>query len=257
MLSALFDPLTCLAVKYGSDKFGSHLYTPVYHQLFQHMRDKPLRMLEIGIGGYDMPTAGGLSLHMWAEYFPKAQIVGLDLYPKQLSIAPHVHIVAGSQSDSALLVQLSREYGPFDIIIDDGSHRVADARASFFCLYSRMAPHGLYIVEDIQTSFSPYYGGARDGTGSMFDVAHRLSLMMHQQEGYLPRPEDHEILELGAITQSVQILRNQIVFQRGANGYPSVRELDFRAADVQHVYAALEEDMKHNPAPGNYLTRIE
>ena len=257
MATDQLDPLTRIAVKHGSDKFGSHLYTPVYHQLFQHVRDQPLRFLEIGIGGYDLLNAGGLSLRMWDEYFPNAQIVGLDIHPKTLSISPRVHTVCGSQSDPAILAKLVQEFGPFDIIIDDGSHRAEDAKASFVYLYPLMTANGLYIIEDIQTSFADSHGGSRDGKGSMFDVAHRLALVMHHQEGYILRPEDQYLLPMERITHSVQILRNQIVFQRGPNTYPSVRVLDFSLPDVCAVYALLEEEAARSPSTGNYLTRID
>lgn len=257
MTQALLDPLTQLAVKHGSDKFGSHLYTPIYHQLFGHLRLRPLRFLEIGIGGYDMPTAGGLSLRMWAEYFPNAQIVGLDIHPKNLAIAPYVHTVAGSQSDPNVLAKLVQEFGSFDIIIDDGSHCAPDAKASFLFLYPRMTANGIYVVEDVQTSFAASHKGNRTGDGSMFDVAHRLSLVMHKKEGYVPRPEDHMLLALESITFCVQVFRNLIVFQRGANTYPSVRVMDFKSTDVQKIYALLEEEARRAPSTGNYLARID
>jgi hypothetical protein len=47
------DPLTQLAIKHGTDKWGPHFYTPVYHKLFAHLRERPLRLLEIGVGGYE------------------------------------------------------------------------------------------------------------------------------------------------------------------------------------------------------------
>ena len=58
------DPLTRLAVIYGTDKFGYHDYTPNYHCLFQHLRDKPIKMLEIGVGGYGDEDRGGQSLEV-------------------------------------------------------------------------------------------------------------------------------------------------------------------------------------------------
>lgn len=258
MTQASLDPLTSLAVKHGSDKFGSHLYTPVYHQLFQHLRDKPIRFLEIGVGGYDIETAGGLSLRMWADYFPKAQIVGLDIHPKKLAIAPHVHLVCGSQSDPQVLAKIVDDFGPFDIIIDDGSHRASDAKASFYYLYPRMTAQGIYVVEDIQTSFAASHDGNRAGVGSMFDLAHRLSLVMHLQEGYIPKQsEDPALLALDPITFSIQVFRNQIVFQRGSNRYPSVRVLDFSSPEVQMIYTLLDEEAKRAPSTGSYLTRID
>jgi 8-demethyl-8-alpha-L-rhamnosyltetracenomycin-C 2'-O-methyltransferase len=80
------DPLTALAIKYGTDKWGPHFYTPIYHELFSAWRDRPIRLLEIGVGGYGFRKVGGSSLSMWAEYFPRGHITGLDIAPKQLDL---------------------------------------------------------------------------------------------------------------------------------------------------------------------------
>src|ERR1700754_3628667 len=82
------DPLTRLAIRHGTDKWGAHFYTPVYHQLFAHLRDKPVRLLEIGIGGYQFAKLGGASLAMWADYFPSGRILGIDVFKKNLDLDP-------------------------------------------------------------------------------------------------------------------------------------------------------------------------
>jgi hypothetical protein len=64
------DPLTLLAIRHGTDKWGPHFYTPIYHAVFAHLRDRPVRLLEIGVGGYKLRDVGGASLAMWADYFP-------------------------------------------------------------------------------------------------------------------------------------------------------------------------------------------
>ena len=72
--------LTEIANKYKSDKGSKffatddpgHLYTEHYHQLFEHMRDNQVTLLEIG-------AAKGASLLMWNEYFQKGDIVGMDI----------------------------------------------------------------------------------------------------------------------------------------------------------------------------------
>src|SRR5450756_3013790 len=89
------DPLTRLAIKHGTDKWGLHFYTPVYHALFTHMRDKPVRLLEIGIGGYSLTKAGGASLAMWADYFPKGHILGIDIVEKKLNLDPRIKVCQG------------------------------------------------------------------------------------------------------------------------------------------------------------------
>ncbi|MFF4572801.1 hypothetical protein [Streptomyces sp. NPDC001410] len=48
-----------LAARYGSDKWGAlRFYTPHYANHFGPLRHEPVRILEIGIGGYDSETLG-------------------------------------------------------------------------------------------------------------------------------------------------------------------------------------------------------
>jgi len=160
----LADPLTRLAIKYGTDKFGWHDYTPKYHALLAHLRDRPIRMLEIGVGGFGDPKAGGASLQTWRDYFPKAQIVRIDIAEKTLDLGPRIVVARGSQVDAAFLREIVAEHGPFDVILDDGSHQNAHVVESFGILFDTLAPNGLYIVEDVQTAFFPRFGGSCDLT---------------------------------------------------------------------------------------------
>ena len=71
--------LTELAKIHETDKWGSHWYAPHYERHFKDLRKKKLRILEIGVGGYADPSAGGASLRMWKYYFPKSSIYALDI----------------------------------------------------------------------------------------------------------------------------------------------------------------------------------
>ena len=246
------DPLSRLSIHGGSDKYGAHLYTPIYHKLFQHLRNRPIRLLEIGIGGYDSPKAGGASLRMWAEYFPHGAIVGLDIYPKQLAISPRVTTIEGSQTDQGLLDRITAEHGPFDIIIDDGSHVVDHTIISFRHLFPKMAEGGIYAVEDVQTAFLPNSAG----TGTIFEVAHRLALAMHQLEGWAP-DDPCGFAAQGAATHSVAVYRNLVVFERGRNTYPSNLRFSLDDAEVRQVYAAVGEEAAGSSAPRSRLVQID
>ena len=87
--------LTSLANLYGTDKGTGrrgHHYTRIYSELLEPLRDRPIRMLEIGLlgmrrGGWDDKqlrdkgeTHGrdAPSLRMWSRYFPRGEIFGLD-----------------------------------------------------------------------------------------------------------------------------------------------------------------------------------
>lgn len=154
----MHDDLTTLAVRHGTDKFGYHDYTPNYHAMFARFRQRPVRVLEIGVGGYGEPDKGGESLATWRDYFPQGRIVGIDIQRKTMDLGPRVRICQGSQVDAEFLAQIVREEGPFDLIIDDGSHQNEHVIESFRLLFPTLAPGGIYAVEDTQTAFVPRRG---------------------------------------------------------------------------------------------------
>ncbi len=156
----MVDPLTRLAVIHGTDKFGYHDYTPNYHTLFSHLRESPVRLMEIGVGGYQDADRGGESLEMWRDYFEAGQITGIDIQKKEMDLGDRVAILQGSQIDAAFLAELVKTRGPFDIIIDDGSHQNEHVVMSFQLLFPTLAAGGIYVAEDVQTSFFPRFGGS-------------------------------------------------------------------------------------------------
>ena len=112
-------------------------YFPIYDRHFDRFRGKPVRVLEIGV------DHGG-SLQIWKRYFGEsAHIVGLDIDPRCAEYQEdQIQVRIGNQSDVALLKSL----GSFDIVIDDGSHRLQDQLASFEALWP--STRGVYLIED-------------------------------------------------------------------------------------------------------------
>lgn len=134
----------------ATDKTRSAGYIENYERYLGHLRDEPVRLLELGV------FQGG-SLLMWQRYFPQGVIVGLDLQPNPLSEMPErVHFYQGSQDDTALLERIARECAPqgFDIVIDDAAHIGTLARTSFRYLFEKhIKPGGLYVIEDWGTGY--------------------------------------------------------------------------------------------------------
>jgi demethylmacrocin O-methyltransferase len=155
--------LDLLAALCGTDKYGLHDYTPVYEALARPLRRKPVALLELGVGGY-ADGLGGESLLMWAAYFRKGRIYGIDIEDKTALTRGRIRVYQCSQTDRPRLEALAREIGPFDFVIDDGSHVNADQIESFRILWPFVTNGGWYVVEDVQTSYWPYYGGGTPGT---------------------------------------------------------------------------------------------
>lgn len=132
----------------GGDSDTCHAYTPVYHALFAEDRLDVRHVLEIGINA-------GSSLRMWKEYFPNAQIVGLDSDARCLvHNEDRIRCIGADQgSPESLCVAMGQlgEAPPFDMIIDDGSHFRDHQITSMKTLLPFLAPWGYYIVEDLGT----------------------------------------------------------------------------------------------------------
>jgi hypothetical protein len=157
---------------------GGHKWThyfPIYESIFGPLRTQPLRILEIGIWH-------GASLKLWRRYFehPDTIIVGVDVLPECIQFdapAAGVHVRIGSQADPAFLRRVVDEFGPFDLIMDDGSHHSSHIIASFNNLYAHgLKDTGIYFVEDLHAN---YWHPWRDTRKSFLDVCKKLLEDMH------------------------------------------------------------------------------
>jgi hypothetical protein len=145
-----------LAMYFGTDKWSEaehQFYTPHYHQHFHKVRHQKLNVLEIGIGGYDDPYAGGSSLRMWKAYFPNSNIFGVDIHDKTPHDEFRIKTFKGSQIYESFMRQVVSEIGVIDIVIDDGSHFNKHVIETFTMLFPLISPDGMYAIEDLQTSY--------------------------------------------------------------------------------------------------------
>ena len=142
-------------VKHKCDKYF-HKYDLVYDNYLSKLKNKKLKILEIGI-------SDGASLKAWSEYFRKSEIVGFDIKKinlrKKKLLKKSIKVYTGSQSDKKFIDFLIHKYKRFDIIIDDGSHFPKDVIKSFKLLFNSLSIKGLYFVEDTQTSYNHFFGG--------------------------------------------------------------------------------------------------
>lgn len=161
-----------------------HHYFDIYAKHFEPYRDRPIRMLEIGV------FRGG-SLRMWKEFFhPDSTIVGIDIDPscQAHEIADrNVFVRIGSQAEPAFLDAVNGEFGPFDIILDDGSHKTHHQLVSFGALFrDALKDGGCYMVEDVHTN---YWVKHVDSPETFIDVSKQMVDMLH--EPYFDRKETH------------------------------------------------------------------
>lgn len=120
-----------------------HNYLPYYWMHFRDIRFDVKSVLEIGI-------QTDRSIRMWEEFFPHATIHGIDIDPacRQFE-GGRRRIFVGDQSDRDFLRRVvEKSDRAFDVVIDDGSHRVEHQLTSFDFLFPTMSDHGVYVVED-------------------------------------------------------------------------------------------------------------
>lgn len=142
-----------LAKMYAPTKFTfSHAqYQRFYPRWFEEYRYRKFRMLEIGI------DTGSGSL-LWKEYFPCVELFGLDSNSETRDTdgGRAIHMFIGSQEDRHFLrnVVSNESGGRYDIILDDGGHHFEMQSTSYTILFeAALKPGGIYVVEDIETSF--------------------------------------------------------------------------------------------------------
>jgi hypothetical protein len=158
---------------------------------------------------------------MWKEFFPRGDIVGIDIHDKSSLVEERITILQGDQSDGVFLADVGSRHGPFDIIVDDGSHVCEDVIASFRSLFHQLAEDGIYAIEDLQTSYwRRGYGGSSDadrqGTSMTFlmTLVDGLNHVEFDIPGYEPTAFDVQI-------KSLTFYHNLAFIQKGPNLEPS------------------------------------
>lgn len=162
--------------KYDTDKIKNR-YLDYYEPFLAPYRNCEIVLLELGVHK-------GESLLLWQDYFPSAQIVGIDIQlPLGFGEHDRIRLYEGSQSDLTFLSSVASKVAPygFDIIIDDASHIAHLTKRSFWHLFTRhLKPGGLYSIEDWGTGFWD-----RWSDGKSIDVD-RLSVLKDSDRETLP-----------------------------------------------------------------------
>lgn len=202
-------------------------YFPIYRDVLEPLRSfvggRPRRFLEIGI-------YRGASLELWRRFLPsETVIVGIDIDESCRRFedpARNVFCRIGSQADPAFLRRVVEEFGPFDAILDDGSHRSPDMIASFGCLFlDGLTESGVYLVEDTHTNCWP--GDVEEGKGTFLDFARDLTEVMHLHYraarhepqfrlGHAERLASFDVPRLTRELREIRFLDSMVVFYREA-----------------------------------------
>ena len=186
------EGLTELADRYGSDKGSTkHRYTELYHMLFSPLRGRKLTFLEMGllIGGpehgidADRETRDLPSIRMWLEYFPKAQIIGLDISDFSWFSHDRFRFLRCDMDARANIAKATADMPALDVILDDASHASHHQQNAFLELFPRLKSGGLYIIEDLRWQPPPYEREGITKTAALFQS------YLHEREFQHSDPE--------------------------------------------------------------------
>lgn len=130
-----------VAHRHRTDKSSiGHGYMDHYERI---LGDQPIHdVLEIGVDR-------GNSLRTWCELFPSARVVGVDINPTCADVETDATVVIADATDAGQVTEALLPFAPWDLIIDDGSHQLADVQASVELLLPYVRVGGRYVIEDI------------------------------------------------------------------------------------------------------------
>lgn len=170
-------------------------YFEAYDRHFARFRGTDVVVLEIGV------SQGG-SIEMWKDYFgPGLRYFGIDIDPRCAQFEePGVEIFIGSQSDPDFLQSVADRIPPIDIVIDDGGHTMRQQHVTFDVLFDRVKDGGVFLVEDLHTSFMADFGGGYRRRGTFIErtksLVDSLNAYHSEQRGFVPDEYSRTITSL-------------------------------------------------------------
>jgi hypothetical protein len=226
LLSVLPLSLPFILRLFGSDKQkpGEHSYGASYAAAFRPFRYRNAKILEIGL-------LAGDSLLAWRCYFPRATVIGADIEQKPHMAGSKTRIYTVDQSAAADLDRVLSRERTFDIIIDDGSHINAHQIFTFYHLFDALKEGGVYVIEDIQTSF--WSGSVRgfdwDGKSindpafseTFYGEALELAKYVNHAEFGSLQGVDPRRLAVGRRITRIAFEHNLVFIWKGDNAQPS------------------------------------
>jgi hypothetical protein len=205
--------LNDIGLKHGTDKASSgHNVLRLYEQFIRDLRFEEFILLEIG-------GLNGSSLRMWEEYFSSALVVCIDINPNVVSFqTERTKVEIGNSGSQPFLRSVIEKHGVPKIILDDGSHRWDHQRIAFKSLFPLLEPGGLYIVEDLHTSFEAGFAGVDDHP--FIHMLHKLSDYLQLRGGreHFERVNNAEIVTIAKEIEFITFIpRSCIIKKKGKN----------------------------------------
>lgn len=183
-------------------------YFDIYDRHFSAYRGRPVTVLEFGV------SHGG-SVQMWKKYFGrKARIIGVDIDPRCAALGEdQIEIIIGDQEDREFLRSLRERVGRVDVVIEDGGHTMTQQINTFEEVWPLVKNGGVYLVEDLHTSYWDSYGGGRKRPGTFIEYAKDL---VDQLNAWHSREKpDFAVDQYSRSIRGMHVYDSIIVFDKG------------------------------------------
>ena len=191
-------------------------YFEIYERHLARFRDREVHIVEVGV------FHGG-SLQMWKQYFgDKARIYGVDVVQQCKSLEEdRVKIFIGDQADPVFLRTLRRDIPRVDVLIDDGGHSMLQQITTFRELFSHIAEDGVYLCEDLHTSYWPDFGGGLRQPGTFIEFS---KLLIDQLNAWHTRDaEQFEVDDFTLTAHSMHFYDSVLAIEKRRMHPPEVR----------------------------------
>ena len=186
-------------------------YFEIYERYFKRFRNKEVHFLEIGV-------AHGGSLQMWKNYFgEKATIYGVDVNPHCKKFEENqVKVFIGDQANREFWNKFKKEVPKIDIVLDDGGHTMVQQINTFEEIFGHISVNGIYMVEDVCTSYWDGFGGGYKNPNSFIeyskDLIDVLNAWYSQNESINQVSE--KVSELTRQTYSINYYNSVVVIEK-------------------------------------------
>lgn len=192
-------------------------YLEIYEKHFNKFLNKSPNILEIGV--YE-----GGSLEMWNYYFDKnCQIYGIDIDPsakekvKKLNVE-NIQVDIGDQENRNFWKDYLKDKPKFDIVIEDGGHTIQQQIVTFEEVYEHVSENGVYLCEDLHTSYWKSYGGELKNPNTFIEYSKNFIDMLNAY--HIPNCGNEKFKRFRDVTKSISYYDSVIVLEKGSNPPP-------------------------------------
>jgi len=128
-----------------------HPYSVPYSLLFEPLRNKPIKFMEIGI-------FSGASILAWRRFFTKARIYGFDVDMEAMENVKRMNLggvildrmdAASPESMNEVFEKYTTDGELFDVVIDDAVHEIPQQAVTIRNALKYVKQGGFLIIEDI------------------------------------------------------------------------------------------------------------